>query len=590
MKRNDFLKMGALAMGTPLFDSFLVKAAVADTSNNSWFKDDILSRLVAANDTQVAGLLQSVNPDSLKFSRRIGYDFSMLAASYCSPGSKYYHSSLIVPKLEIITQVLANYQSVDGTVNISNLESPPDTAFLIELLAAGAYILAKDNAKELSAVNDSIKVFLVKAGNALTTGGVHTPNHRWVICAALARLNSLYPDTKYVNRVEEWLGEGIFIDSDGHYPERSRLYSGVENNSLITMGRLLNKPSLFDPVKKNLESSWYYMEPDGDLSTTDSRRQDQYMSKTIVSYYLHYRYMALKDKNGLFAGIAKLIEQMKGFNEEILDRSLFHFLENPLLLQELPIDTAPPVNYEKFFATSQLLRIRRENRTATLFGGIDWPLIIASGRSNSPDFYSYRNGKAVLKYMRLSSNFFSMGYFYSEGIRKDGNKYVLHKKLEIPYYQPLPADKRNKEGDYKLSPSIDDRFWNKMDFNNRPVSNVKTLETTVTFLETNEGNEITFRVAGLTGVPVTIELCFAEGGKLSGVSEAGNDNSFLEKGMGQYEFGGDMIRFGPGSIAHRSIDRLEGERYSTHFGSLRTKGMHVYITGVTPFEHKLVFS
>jgi hypothetical protein len=60
--------------------------------------------------------------------------------------------------------------------------------------------------------------------------------------------------------------------------------------------------------------------------------------------------------------------------------------------------------------------------------------------------------------------------------------------------------------------------------------------------------------------------------------------------MGAYEFGGDSITFGPGAVTHKTITSLEGEKYSTHFGSLRTDGMHVYITGVTPFTHTLNFS
>jgi hypothetical protein len=99
-------------------------------------------------------------------------------------------------------------------------------------------------------------------------------------------------------------------------------------------------------------------------------------------------------------------------------------------------------------------------------------------------------------------------------------------------------------------------------------------------------------VGGAENVPVTIELCFKEGGTLSGVTPV-NDaqgNSFLEKGMGQYQFGRDTIAFGPGIQAHKRIRGLEGEMYSSHFGTLRTEGMFVYLTGLTPFEHKITFS
>jgi hypothetical protein len=587
MNRIEFLKMGTLAMLTPAFSSFRTE----DTNKGKTYldKEDILQRLLMANDNQVTLLLESVKRGNLTFSRKTGYDIAVLSASYCSVDSKYYHSQLLVPRLNLLIQFLANSQSADGTVNIGNLESPPDTAFLMEILSAAAHILSKDSSKELSEINNDLKKVIVSAGEALTTGGVHTPNHRWVVCSALAHINALYPNKKYVDRIEDWLGEGIYMDKDGHYPERSAIYSGVENNSLITISRLLDKPALLEYVRKNLEMTYYYMEPNGELVTADSRRQDQYTTRSIVSFYLHYRYIAVRDNNAFFAAIAKQIENMDRFKEDILDRSLFYFLENSLLQKELPQGTLPPANYQKLFSTSHLLRIRRNNTTTTLFGGVDWPLIIASGRSNSPNFFSYRKGKATLKYLRLSTGFFSMGYFYSAGLRKDGNRYILHKKLEVPYYQPLPKNKRNNKGDYELSPSIDDRFWNKMDFKNRPVSNIKTLETTISFLETNGNVGLGFRVEGLKDVPVTIELCFLEGGRLSGVSTS-DGNNFLEKDFAEYQFEDDVIRFGPGSLAHRSVTGLEGERYSTHFGSLRTEGIYVYVTGATPFNHKLMFS
>ncbi|MFY7839996.1 MAG: hypothetical protein ACOVP7_06950, partial [Lacibacter sp.] len=293
----------------------------------------------------------------------------------------------------------------------------------------------------------------------------------------------------------------------------------------------------------------------------------------------------------LFAAICKQIETTKDFEKDILTRSLFYFLEDETLQQQLPTAEVLPERYEKLFTTSHLLRIKEKNTTITLFGGTDQPLLIASGRSNSPDFFSYRKGDAVLKYMRLSSNFFSMGYFYSDGLKKEGNSYVLRKKLEIPYYQPLPKEKRKANGDYKLSPSIDDRFWNKMDFSNRPVSNVKTLETIIRLTETKGTVELEFELKGMKGVPLTIELCFKEGGQLSGVTTAdANGNSFLEQGTGEYRSGNDVISFGPGANTHKQVMNLEGERYSTHFGTLRTKGEHVYITGTTPFKHKLTFS
>ncbi|TDH19988.1 hypothetical protein EXU57_22185 [Segetibacter sp. 3557_3] len=585
------LKTGAIVWLSP---SLLTRAA---STNYYRPEAELMQRLVAANDGVVEKLL-ATSFDKRDFNRKIGYDVALLTASYCHQQSRYYHDASLLLPIEKLTQHLLSAQAPDGTVNVGNLESPPDTAFIVEIVTPAAFVLQSENGNAVRLIRDNLKAFLVKTGDALTVGGLHTPNHRWVICAALARINALYPNRRYVARIEEWLAEGVFINADGNYPERSRIYSYVENTAFLSIGRLLNKPHLYAPVRKNLAATWYYMEPNGELVANDSRRQDQYVWKqqdpnsplTILSYYLLYRYMAINDKSSTFAGIAKTIEQVKGFDERVLNRALIHFMEEPMLQKELPAAAAPETNFEKLFTQSHLLRIRRNDRTTTLFGGTDQPVMIASGRSSSPDFFGFRKGEALLKYMRLSTSFFSTGYFYSDGLKKVGNTWVLQKKLSVPYYQPIPKQLRKVDGDYTLSESIDGRFWNKMDFKNRPVSNVKVLDTTIFLTETNGSNELHFEVKGQAEVRITIELCFKEGGKLTGVAEGENGNNFLEEGMGTYQLGQDAITFGPGANNHKAITNLGGERYSTHFGNLQTEGMRVYITGVTPFKHKLVFS
>lgn len=547
--------------------------------------------MVAANDEFIQDLMDRGEVANRHGGRSNGYNFAMLAAGYACRDSNFYKDPLLVDLLDKTTDNLIKTQRPDGTINAGNLESPPDTAFIMEPVCAGVFILSQTEDNALASLMEKIKVFIVKVGAALVVGGIHTPNHRWVLCHALARINQLYPDPSYVSRIDEWLGEGIFIDEDGHYPERSMNYSDVENNAFITMGRLLNRPELLDAPRKSLTMTYYYMEPNGDLITTDSRRQDQYSHRSIVGQYLHFRFLAIHDQDGSFAHIVSMIEGFPGFDKVIVNEALFYFMENELLIRDLPKPTALPTTFEKVFKTSSLARIRREETTVTIFGGVDWPLVIASGRSVSPNFFSYRKGNSALKYMRMSAGFFSMGYFHSEGLRQEGSSYILHQKLEAPYYQPLPEELRNKEGDYPLTPSIDGRFWSKMAFDQRPVSNVKTLESKISISEDVGKVTLNFEVNGLEGVEVTVELCFDEAGKLSGTtpSSSGEDSYFLTDGNGSFENGGDTIRFGPGIKQHERINRLDGEQYSVHFGTLRTNGKHVYLTGKTPFAHTLTF-
>lgn len=580
MNRNEFLRQSALA-GALLFSA---------SGNRAWANEpvsDLMKKLIQGNDDHVADLLARGDAANRHGGRSLGYNFAKFSAAWSNPGSKFYQDPALIKKLEEIVAGLNAVLRPDGTINAGNLESPPDTAFIMEPLCSGVYILNKSSSKATDEVKKGIREVILKVGDALTTGGVHTPNHRWEICAALAWINQLYPDKKYVDRIDEWLSEGIYMDEDGHYPERSMNYSDVENRAFITLGHLLKRPELYRPPTKSLEMTWYYMDPNGDLITFDSRRQDQYSSRKIIVQYLHYRFLAIALGHGQFSAITSLIEKQPEFQQSVLNEALYCFMADEVLARELPKPVAPPVNYEKLFKTSSLLRIRRQDTAITLFGGNDWPLIIASGRSVSPNFFGYRKGLAALKYMRMSFRFFSMGYFRSEGISYENGKYKLYKKLEAPYYQPLKPEDRNKDGDYALTPSTDDRFWSKMDFGKRPQSNVKTLESTVIFSEKDGEVTLDIEVNGLEGVAVTLHLCFDEDGQLNGVEKGNAAAGFLKEGYGEFSRGGDKITFGPGVKQHEWTRGLEGEKYSVLNGNLNTPGQHVYLTGYTPFKHTL---
>ena len=73
-----------------------------------------------------------------------------------------------------------------------------------------------------------------RSARSLAEGGVHTPNHRWEICKALAHLHHLWPSRLLMARINDWLGEGIDQDAEGEYSERSPNYaSEVTNRSLV---------------------------------------------------------------------------------------------------------------------------------------------------------------------------------------------------------------------------------------------------------------------------------------------------------------------------------------------------------------------
>jgi len=549
---------------------------------------DFYSQLVKANDARIPGLLAAVNAPATRGGgvRRVAANLQGLTAAFCAPESSYYQAASLVAPMEQTSRLILDAQHADGTIDSGNLESPPDTGFVVEALCPVLAVLRKSNSRLTQGVCAHLEKFILAAGEALVTGGVHTPNHRWVVCSALAQTHSLFPAAKYVNRINEWLGEGIDIDADGQFSERSTgIYSRVTDYALVTMARLLDRPELLDPARKNLEMNIYYIHPDGEVETVGSRRQDQFMTPSIFNYYLEYRYLAVKDQSPRFAGIVDMIEAT-GLERSQLVGSLIYFLEEPLLRAKLPDPASLPADYAKVFPNSSLARIRRGQVSATIYGGSDWPLGVASGLASNPTFFNFRKGQAVLESVRMGASFFSKGHFRSAGLKASGNQYVLQQRLEVPYYQPLPKESRNPQGDYPLTPA-EDRFWSKLNFPRRRVSNVKTLDQRIVITERGGAFELDFDVSGPDGVPVTIELSFRRGGRLSGVRQAEPGVYFLEQSTGRYQVGDDAIEFGPGRAEHQRLE-LEGASYTAHRGNIRPGGDRVYLTAHTPFREKVI--
>ncbi|MGA2269188.1 MAG: hypothetical protein ABSH44_12035 [Bryobacteraceae bacterium] len=520
-----------------------------------------------------------------------GGNVAALVAAYCAPESAYYKSESLIPLMEDATRAFVAAQNPDGTMHTEggNLDSPPDTGFVIEAMGASLAVLRQIEDARLAQTKESLSKFLLAAGEALVTGGVHTPNHRWVVCHALARINSLFPAAKYVNRIDDWLGEGIYQDADGLFPERSPNYARVEVNAFVAMARLLNRPQLLEPVRKHLDANLHLMQPDGEIETVASRRQDAGRPVQVANFYLQYRYMAIRDNNPTYAAVARLIADRRGEGLVEGGNPVIHFMEEPLLKKPLPAGGAIPSDFVKIFTNSHQVRIRRGNIAATIYGGSDWPLGVASGLASDPTFFSFRKGRAILDSVRMGGQFFSEGVFRSEGLQANGNQYTLHQRFDVPYYQPLPKNLRNPRGDYPLTPARDFRFWSKLDFPHRQMGNIQTLDQKVTVVEKQGAFELHFEITGHDHVPFTVELAFRPGGEVGGslqevAARAGDKVFLLKEGLGRYRVGDDVIEFGPGQAEHQSLN-LSGPSYAAHGATLRAAGTCVYITGYTPFRN-----
>lgn len=534
--------------------------------------------LTAAAEVQVAGLLgagRAADDDPRLVARKV----RRLVAGYVAEQSSYHHDQAILERLQSLVEELRLRQHRDGTYDVGNLHSPPDTAFLIQDLCVVWELLDGDDQAVTAPIRSAVHGILQQAGPALASGGIHTPNHRWEVSAALARINHILPDQRLVDRIDAWLAEGIDAAPDGIYSERSSTYAAeVTNPSLLTIAWRQGRPELIEFVRRNLEATLYLLEPNGEVDVIASRRQDQFGLRDVWWYLLQYRELALLDGDGRFAAVAQGILR-RGTGE--LGDFLAEVLERPELAGQLPSATEVPTDFVEEFRSQASVRIRRGSRTATVFGGTDLHElpVIASGLSTNPTFLKVRQGDAILDSVRLAPQFFGTGHFHSEYLRRPSPTVLeLGAEIEVPYYQPLPPQQLSPDGRYALTP--DGRFYAAMDFAQR-ARDYQRLRTAITVAEVENGFDLTFELAG-SEAPYAIELCFRPGGVLSGV-EAIDDgaNYQLVSGRGVYAVGDDRIEFGPGSGAAR-VAMDPGERYRVHNGTLVPAGLRVYLTGQAP--------
>ena len=532
--------------------------------------EGLLKNLINLNDDRVSKImeLQEKDPESKNYGGvcdgwkiytpgSTGGLIKILAISFTQPNSKYYLDENLIEPMELAAKYLLKVQHSDGTIDLlsTNFHSTPDTGFVVEPLCATYKLLEKTQFDGKNALLNLLEVFLKKAGEAFIVGGIHTPNHRWVVSMALSRLNELFPNKKYVKRIDEWLREGIDIDADGQYEERSTyIYTPLTNRCLVTMAKLLGRPELLEPVRKNLDMTLYYIHPNGEVATEASGRQDQFRVGFMEHYYVPLRFMALHDKNGQFANLVNQIE--KTVPEKLLSY-LVYLLEDSIYNGELPKTTKLPDNYIKEFPHSYLARIRRGNIDATIL-------------AKNPTFFTLTKGKAVLASLRLASAFFGRGQFETEKVERVGASFVLKWDFTWGYFQPLlEGEKPN----YELSFDVDRR--------RRKQSEVQHANAQVTISEKDGVFELEFEVGGTENVPLAVEMAFRNGGTLTGVEKSMYEKGafLLKEGKGKYRFENDEIEFGSGHAEHEWI-RIRG-------GLPKPDGDCVYLTGFTPFKKKI---
>ena len=525
-----------------------------------------LSAFVGVNDERVERYLERQNTDPESRWRgavagatglhEVGSASGVLVsgvAAYHHPDSKYHHDPMVRARMKLAADHIARVQTSDGNFDllVTNFNSPPDTAFIMRNVATAAFLARKNGDDELFGW---MKPSMEKGADGLLVGGIHTPNHRWVACAAMAQLQEVLGRKDLIKRIDEWLLEGIDIDEDGQYSEQSTtVYNAHVDHCLITTAHKLDRPELLEPVRHNLETMLHLMHPGYEVVTEISRRQDRNTVGNMGPYWFSLRYLARKDGDGRLETVARAFEPARG--------SLALLMEYPELQAPGPEPEPVPDNYVKHFAHSNLVHIRRGKTSASIIP-----------RDNSR-FFAVRRGNAVVSGVRVAAAFFGKAQFVPTRASKKDGVWTMQQSLEGPYFQPF--------GDGRKQPWGVDK-WYELRVE-REQTEVAKFHYTAEVKEVSNGFDVRIQAKGTEWVPLAIEVNLREGGEIEGVKAApdGDDAYLLQDGYAIYRRGGDEIRFGPG-MAETLYTQVRG-------AEAKLSGPSVYITAYTPFDRTLEF-
>ncbi|ATG56174.1 hypothetical protein CFK41_16360 [Brachybacterium ginsengisoli] len=405
------------------------------------------------------------------------------------------HPAHDVPTEQLVT---ATADALDGLAALQlpsgafcggdNVDSPPDTAFTINDLAWARTALAAADADAsigADALLERLDPLLEAATPALVHGGLHTPNHRWEIASALCRLWEALGDPAARDRAEQWLAEGVDLQADGMFSERSANYAAhVSVPALLAMGRILERPALLDAADVATRRQADLTDATGMVETLASRRQDQFERFDGGALHPWFRAHAARTQDPLTARAARRTADRA--DADSLLTLLALGTEDLRVLGALPAPAADPTPEQPEvveLSVSGLVRADHGTSSTVLFGGTDTARLgrVTSGTSSQPVLARFLGRSAGVRELRLSRDFFSLGPLRPGAPipveAPDGAlRYTLEEEVGGEYFQPLPPAEQRADGGYDLE--FNGRFAAAMSFSRRPVETL-TLRTTM---------------------------------------------------------------------------------------------------------------
>jgi len=457
-----------------------------------------------------------------------------LAMAHFDPLSPRAGAETLWQKLDACLDALARLQHDDGLVDLqtSNFHSPPDTAFMVEELAV-LYEVVRGVAEagpRRADVLDRLRRIISAGCDGIVGGGVHTPNHRWKVASALMLADALGPGDAWRAEADAYLAEGIDIDDDGEFTERSTgCYNEVSDRSLVLLARATGRRHFADLADRNLEHMLHLLHADGTLVTTYSRRQDRHTTVGIERYLHLYWARALAAGNGRFLSAARLgLRRVSAAGGSLGGLALWlrYFRQ---AAQAPPPDPLPLADeYERRFDGVGVVRLRRGDLSLTLMAGREECLAVRFG-----------DGPEVT--VRVATGLAPNGRFLAEPVEGANGRYALRARQRCEYFGPGPD----------ALPAVD---WRDRAGFSRRVFVSAELDVELDVEASPAGLRLRLRATGCERVPVEVALLVRDAESVETRGEAEHDDEarkhFLNAGELLLHKPPRVVRVAPGVGEH----------------------------------------
>lgn len=558
--------------------------------NDHWVKDGMDHQVLDSGSRFYGGVADPANGHAWPSHGGTPMVMALWTSALINEDSRFYHDKELLICLELGARYMLRFQHDDGTISPpwTNMHSPPDTAFVVSGLAQAYELLAAHAWEPLRQATEDIRLFLERTIPALLTGGCHTPNHRWVITAALGFMYKLTGRLELKERADQWLAEGIDCTEDGEWTERSNgIYNAVSDIVLFYAAELFDRPDLLEPVRRNLRMMAYLIHPDGEVVTDYSGRQDFGSKYDMGSYFLVAKLMANLDREPLFAAIAELAGGTLKHPGWLPNNALLGLMRYPALRECAVQPEGLPDPYRVVINNGfPRERYLSGMDTAGHGGRIyhsrlhpDFGAPVARHRNGvtsatviteTTSFFALRHGTSRLLAVQIATSF-EPGFVKLKRLEELEHGYRLTATERKGYYGPVSKRDLPESAGGAVSP------WYSLPHHLREVTHEQQHHVEVVLTDSEEGWKIRVHCEQPEVLMTQISFVFDKEGLLSGegLMPAAAGTLFWEKGTVRLTAGSDWIELDGGAHEHRA-KALNNTSYPTDCQTLVVNLMTPY--------------